>query len=318
MSNNNNTTKLIVLGGAALATVGAYALYRHFSNKSDKSGANTPSEQSQPEVVAEPAAETKEAAVEVPSVAASENAVDANKKEENKSEVASDLPVPKETMIKIFTEISEIAQAIIMQLSQQEQMLAAQTGNNVELVRQIIMSSFNSELEKQEQEIYKKYKVNQEDVVETSNLLSEDIDFRRAIFALKNVASVLNGATPEDGHDLIPEEITSDVFLAIFEEVTTQTVASMEKTMDDFITKKGLKDREELKNELQKDSNLQTEFLTSYLEAGEVVKNGIFNKYNINAAIFQICMSYYPNMEEVATKMAEISNKLQSSIASLM
>ncbi len=40
-----------------------------------------------------------------------------------------------------------------MQLSQQEQMLAAQTGNNVELVRQIIMSSFNSELEKQEQEV---------------------------------------------------------------------------------------------------------------------------------------------------------------------
>ena len=60
----------------------------------------------------------------------------------------------------------------------------------------------------------------------------------------------------------------------------------MEKTMDDFITKKGLKDREELKNELQKDSNLQNEFLTSYLEAGEVVKNGIFNKYNINAAVF--------------------------------
>ncbi len=39
--------------------------------------------------------------------------------------------------------------------------------------------------------------------METSNLLSEDIDFRRAIFALKNVASVLNGATPEDGHDLV-------------------------------------------------------------------------------------------------------------------
>lgn len=51
--------------------------------QSDKTGADTPSEQSQPEVVAEPAAETKEAAVEVPSVAASENAVDANKKEES-------------------------------------------------------------------------------------------------------------------------------------------------------------------------------------------------------------------------------------------
>ena len=39
--------------------------------------------------------------------------------------------------------------------------------------------------------------------METSNLLSEDIDFRRAIFALKNVAAALNGATPEDGHDLV-------------------------------------------------------------------------------------------------------------------
>ena len=100
-------------------------------------------------------------------------------------------------MIKIYSEISEGVELVMMQLAKYEEQLSMNPAYNADMVAKEMNNKFTFMLESLETEVYKRYNVSKEDANTSFQALQNDRDFRRATYRLRSIFAMLNGEQPE-------------------------------------------------------------------------------------------------------------------------
>ena len=100
-------------------------------------------------------------------------------------------------MIKIYSEISEGVELVMMQLAKYEEQLSMNPAYNADMVAKEMNNKFTFMLESLEAEVYKRYNVSKENANISFQALQNDRDFRRATYRLRSIFAMLNGEQPE-------------------------------------------------------------------------------------------------------------------------
>ena len=100
-------------------------------------------------------------------------------------------------MIKIYSEISEGVELVMLQLAKYEEQLSMNPAYNPEMIAKEMNNKFTFMLESLESETYKRYNVNKDDANISYQHLQNDRDFKRATYRLRSIFAMLNGEQPE-------------------------------------------------------------------------------------------------------------------------
>ncbi|KAK8799755.1 hypothetical protein WA538_000599 [Blastocystis sp. DL] len=234
---------------------------------------------------------------------------------EKKEEEIPDLPVPKKTMIKIFSEISESIEMVMMQLSKYEEQLSQNPSYTPEMVNQEIQNKFELMLTGVEDNIYQMNNVKKEDVNKASDMLQNDRDFKRATYRLRSMFAVMQGQTPEPPD--LPEFMTLSYTLEVMKEVMSKAAEVMADVVKTEKEKAGIEDMEEFKKQVGQNEEIQKAVFETYMTNLDVKRTEILEKYHIDKAILQIAMMTYQNDPTFQQAMIEVSQNQQKQFQEL-
>ena len=100
-------------------------------------------------------------------------------------------------MIKIYSEISESIEMVMMQLAKYEEQLSQSPSYTPEMVHQEIASKMDMMLNSVEETTYRNNNVTKEDATKAAEMLQNDRDFKRATYRIRTMFAMLNGQQPE-------------------------------------------------------------------------------------------------------------------------
>ncbi|KAK8811027.1 hypothetical protein AV274_4411 [Blastocystis sp. ATCC 50177/Nand II] len=238
---------------------------------------------------------------------------------EKKEEEVANLPIPKKTMIKIFSEISESIEMVMMQLGKYEEQLRQNPSYTNDMVNQEIQSKFELMLTGVEDRIYEINNVKKEDVNTASEMLQNDRDFKRATYRLRTMFAVMQGNTPEPPDVMmmahldnqLPEFVTLAFTLDVMREVMGEAGNVLAEVIKAKKAELGITDPEEFKKKLENDEEVQKSVMEEYMEKLDGKRTAILEKHNIDKAILQIAMMVYQNDPSFQQAMIEISTNQQ-------
>lgn len=234
---------------------------------------------------------------------------------EKKEEDIPNLPVPKKQMIKIFSEISESMEMIMMQLSKYEEQLSQNPSYTPEMINQEISSKLELMLTGVEENIYQMNNVKKEDVNVASEMLQNDRDFKRATYRIRSIFAMMQGQTPE-APDL-PEFMTLSYTLEVMKEVMTKAGEVMAEVVKEMKEKSGIVDNEEFKKQVGENEEMQKTIFENYMTRLDAKRLEILDKFNIDKAILQIAMMSYQNDPSFQQAMIEVSQNQQKQFQEL-
>ena len=100
-------------------------------------------------------------------------------------------------MIKLYSEISEGVELVMLQLAKYEEQLSTNPAYSPEMVAKEMNNKFTLMLDTLENEAYKRYNVSKDDANASYQILQNDRDFKRATYRLRSIFAMLNGEQPE-------------------------------------------------------------------------------------------------------------------------
>ena len=100
-------------------------------------------------------------------------------------------------MIKVYSEISEGVELVMLQLAKYEEQLSTNPAYSPDMVAKEMNNKFSLMLDTLENEAYKRYNVSKDDVNTAYQILQNDRDFKRATYRLRSIFAMLNGEQPE-------------------------------------------------------------------------------------------------------------------------
>ncbi|KAK8809748.1 hypothetical protein WA158_000691 [Blastocystis sp. Blastoise] len=322
--NNNQKKSLIIVGSVAAASIASYFIYKHFSKKSvseEKKDENNQVAAATSEVAAAPetVVDTKATVEETATSSAAEETAKVAKETPKSLFIVSHLFffITFETMIAIFKEIGDNAETLAQAIGQNQAQIAATVGGNNELAIQILSQQFQSSLAEIETQVYTKYKTTEEEVVKNSKLLNDDIDFKRAVFPLRVVASLFTGVEPDNVEELLPADMTIEKTLKVFEAVNQLSFTCLKDSLDEYIKENNLAGMDEAKHLLETDENAQVTILQNFSKKTEEARDSVFSKYGVDKTIFQIAIANYGQSPEFAEGMQKLNSSMQENFASL-
>ena len=234
---------------------------------------------------------------------------------EDKQEDIPNLPVPKKLMIKIYSEISESIEMVMMQLAKYEEQLSQSPSYTPEMVHQEIASKMEMMLNSVEETTYRNNNVTKEDATKAAEMLQNDRDFKRATYRIRTMFAMLNGQQPE-APDL-PEFMTIELTKKVSEEVMNAASKILTEVIRAKKEELGITDSEEFKTRVEHDDELQKTIFEKYMSDLDVKRTEILEKYNMDKAILQIAMMTYQNDPDFQQAMIEISQKQQQAFADM-
>lgn len=159
--------------------------------------------------------------------------------ESKKKRKAERSPIEKSKLIKVYSEISQLMQVVIVNLAQHEQELRANAkAANKQLpnaeIEQYIFSQFSQAMKEAEKKVYMDNNVTEEKLREGIDFFSDDEELVAVIENMKKLYRAVLGESSENTQ--VPEHVTAELTLKAMTEVSRSVFCSALLSMCSVIT----------------------------------------------------------------------------------
>ncbi|KAH9255596.1 hypothetical protein BASA81_006426 [Batrachochytrium salamandrivorans] len=220
--------------------------------------------------------------------------------EQGEEEEDDELPkVPKEELIRVFSQITQQMEKVIFRISQLEQQILQRAQQNDEEIdqnelRESMMNEFFTAMKDVEHRVYEHVGVTEIDVEVATAFYSEDPDFQQVLKTLRRKYSLFTGQGVED----VPDYVTMELIMDVMSETMTKMTSAMEEVF--ALTKAEFQPgTEQFAQTLQQ----------RYVEKIGVLRQEVQTKYNIDQDLLQAGVIKYQNNPEFQAKMVQLTTE---------
>jgi len=154
-------------------------------------------------------------------------------------------PLPKATMIAIFSKITEMMHAVVLKLAEVEQQVrasAAQQGKQLtqDEMEQYLLASFRQAMSEVEQAVYREFQTSEEQVQAATEFFEDDSEFQAILNKLKNLFRAVTGqGAVQEPTVEVPDHIDQDVVLRVYGE-SMEGLSTVIETVHAELTESGI------------------------------------------------------------------------------
>lgn len=220
--------------------------------------------------------------------------------------------VGREKLIRIFQEITNSMQQVMVKLAQIEQQLkmnARQQGKEISDadLHQYLMKQFEDAMNRVEQSVYQRNNTTEAEVQQAAEVFAEDAEFKTAVETLKSLFKVFTGQTSEGDLAKVPERLDIDLVLSIMEETMDGMSDAMEESFAELKEGGMAEGSQEFNTKLQ----------TLYTQRIAVVRADVQEKYDIKQAELHAGVIKYQSQQRFQEKMYELTKRQKERFAKL-